>query len=489
MPAELDLLLRARYPLIWLDTAEEARAIELVCRTATRAGDPVHGWSLTYGQHDLPGPPRRGGHSDPLGLLKHMRDGDERATWVLCDFGELLPHNPELVRGLRDAAQAVRARGAVIVITGNGTEVPRPLQGIVAKHRLGLPDRGEHLRQLHTVAAECRVSLDPVAASELATATLGLTLEQAENIWARVRASGGNFGLDDREQVLAEKARLVRESGFLTFVPAATLSDVGGLTHLKTWLEQRRVAFSDEARRQGLPFPRGVLLAGVQGCGKSLTAKAVSGLWGQPLLHLDVGALMEGLVGASESNLRRALDLADRIAPCILWVDEIEKAFAGLQSSSDGGVLTRMFGSMLTWMQEKTTPVFVLATANEIDSLPPEFMRKGRFDEIFFVDLPDAAQRTEIWRIHLRARAHAAGDADLLDRVDPATMANLSAGYSGAEIAAAVVEGAFAALTAARPLAADDVRGALSASPPLSQTRLEAIEALRDWAQGRTRRA
>jgi SpoVK/Ycf46/Vps4 family AAA+-type ATPase len=330
--------------------------------------------------------------------------------------------------------------------------------------------------------------VQPEAARTLATACLGLTLEQAENIWARVRAAGGRYTAADAGQLIAEKARIVRGSGYLEFVRAAGLEDVGGLDALKAWMRQRSLGFSPEARAQGLPWPRGALLVGVQGCGKSLSAKAVAGLWGQPLLRLDVGALMEGLVGASERNLRHALDLAGRIAPCVLWIDEIEKGFRGLEHSTDGGTIARMFGTMLTWMQEKDQPVFVLATANQIDVLPPEMLRKGRFDEIFFVDLPDAVQRAEIWRIHLGYRARH-GDALLLDRLDLVALAAASDGYSGAEIAAAVVEGAFAALAGHEPLDGRHLLAALSASPPLSRTRVEEIDRLRAWAQGRARRA
>ncbi|RME22124.1 MAG: AAA family ATPase, partial [Deltaproteobacteria bacterium] len=275
----------------------------------------------------------------------------------------------------------------------------------------------------------------------------------------------------------------------LEFVAPVRLADVGGLDGLKRWLRQRSLGFSDAARRVGLPWPRGVLLVGVQGCGKSLVAKAVAGDWHQPLLRMDVGALMEGLVGASERNLRAALNLAERIAPCVLWVDEIEKAFSGLDAGTDGGTIMRMFGTLLTWMQEKDSPVFVLATANEVHGLPPEFMRKGRFDEIFFVDLPDAAQRRQIWQVHLDARSVAADDPGLLSRVDLDRLVELSEGYSGAEIAAAVVEGAFDALAEGVELTSRQLAVALSASPPLSRTRAEAIEQLRAWARGRTRLA
>jgi len=492
MPAELDLLLRARYPLIWLDTAEEDRAVELICRAARGMGDPVAGWTQTWGLHDLPGAARSGPHADPLALREHMRGQERRQVWVLFDLGGLLqPHGggPTLIRALRDTARVLRERGSVLVVVGSGHALPGELVGTAAVHRLALPDRGEHAALLQRVPRQMGVPVTAEAERVLASACLGLTLEQAENIWARIRAAGGHFSEHDVNQLIAEKARIVRGSGYLEFVPTAGMDDVGGLDGLKAWMGQRSLGFSTEARALGLPWPRGALLVGVQGCGKSLSAKAVAGLWKQPLLRLDVGALMEGLVGASERNLRHALALAGRIAPCVLWIDEIEKGFQGLERATDGGTIARMFGTMLTWMQEKQEPVFVLATANQIDALPPEMLRKGRFDEIFFVDLPDAEQRAEIWRIHIGYRAAAAQDRELLGRLDLTALAEASEGYSGAEIAAAVVEGSFSALAEGRPLDTRHLVGALSASPPLSRTREEELNRLRSWARGRTRRA
>jgi MoxR-like ATPase len=492
MPAELDLLLRARYPLIWLDTPEEERAVELICRSARVMGDPVAGWSQTWGLHDLPSAPISGPHSDPLSLLEHMRAQERRQIWVLEDLGALIQQPGAahaLVRGLRDTARVLRERGSVMVLVGAGHSLPQDLVGSAAVHRLALPDQEEHARQLRRVTEQLGMPVGEEAERVLSTACLGLTLEQAENIWARIRAAGGRFTEADVDQLIAEKARIVRGSGYLEFQRTAGLEDVGGLDALKGWMRQRSLGFSPEARALGLPFPRGALLVGVQGCGKSLTAKAVAGLWKQPLLRLDVGALMEGLVGASEHNLRHALALAGRISPCVLWIDEIEKGFQGLQAGTDGGTIARMFGTMLTWLQEKEDPVFVLATANNIEALPPEMLRKGRFDEIFFVDLPDAEQREEIWRIHLGYRVRLGKDASLLQRIPLGPLSQASDGYSGAEIAAAVVEGSFAALAEGQPLASPHLLGALGASPPLSRTREEEIDKLRAWADGRARRA
>jgi len=491
LPAELQLLLRARYPLVWLVTSEEQRAVELACAEARRVGDAIVGWSSTWGLHDVPGTPRAGGQRDPLAVLDAIRKQERRTIWVLKDLTPLVaePNNVALARSLRDTAQICKERGSVLLCVGNESRVPPTLAGDAAVHVLDLPAQADHLAQLKEVGRQLSLPVADADGQLLARACLGLTLEQAENIWARIRAGGGRFTRDDVGEVLAEKKRIVRGSGYLEFVEPVQLDDVGGLDALKRWLRQRALGFSDEARRVGLPWPRGALLVGVQGCGKSLIAKAVAGEWRQPLLRMDVGALMEGLVGASERNLRSALSLAERIAPCVLWVDEIEKAFSGLDAGTDGGTIMRMFGTLLTWMQEKDSPVFVLATANEVHGLPPEFMRKGRFDEIFFVDLPDADQRRQIWEVHLDARSAAAGDPGLRERVDLPGLVTLSEGYSGAEIAAAVVEGAFDALAEGEELTGMQLAAALSASPPLSRTRAESIDQLRAWAQGRTRRA
>jgi AAA+ superfamily predicted ATPase len=411
---------------------------------------------------------------------------------VLKDIGSFCDSRgpgASVVRALRDTVRAVKPTGSVIICVSNGHPLPADLAADATIHGLALPNRNEHLKALRKVAKQLDVELDADAVDALTTACLGLTLDQAENIWARMHATGGRFHRDDVDLVIGEKARIVQQSGFLEFIPALTLGDIGGLGSLKAWVEQRQLAYSPEAQRLGLPWPKGMMLVGVQGCGKSLTAKAVAGLWHQPLLRMDVGALMESLVGHSERNLRRALDLAERIAPCVLWIDEIEKGFAGIDGAMDGGTIQRMFGTMLTWMQEKESPVFVLATANRIDLLPPEMLRKGRFDELFFVDLPDVEQRNEIWRIHLSYRAEASGDADLVSRLDTTVLAEASDGYSGAEVAAAVVEGAFSALAEQAPLDVRHMLGALSASPPLSRIRKADIEALRDWAHGRARPA
>jgi len=286
--------------------------------------------------------------------------------------------------------------------------------------------------------------------------------------------------------VLDEKRQVIRKSGLLEYYPTEErLQNVGGLDALKTWLARRGAAFSEAARKFGLPEPKGLLLLGVQGCGKSLTAKAIAAQWGLPLLRLDMGRIFSGLVGSSEENLRRAIQVAESVAPVVLWIDEIEKGLAGMQSSgvSDGGVTARVMGTLLTWLQEKTAPVFVVATANRIEQLPPELLRKGRFDEIFFIDLPALPERREILEIHVRKRGRdpAAYDLDLLAR--------RAEGFSGAELEQAVISGLYDAFAEGKELGQDHLERAVSDSLPLSTTMREDIERLRDWARTRTRAA
>ncbi|HEU4752735.1 MAG TPA: AAA family ATPase, partial [Armatimonadota bacterium] len=291
---------------------------------------------------------------------------------------------------------------------------------------------------------------------------------------------------EDLPIILSEKEQTIRKSGLLEYYRAATsLEQIGGMDVLKDWLTKRSIAFDEQAKQYGLPAPKGVLLIGVQGCGKSLTAKAIAGFWGLPLLRLDVGRLFNSLVGSSEENVRTAIRVAESVAPAVLWVDEIEKSMSGSQSSaySDGGTSARVLSSFLTWLQEKTAPVFVVATANSIDQLPPELLRRGRLDETFFVDLPDIREREEILRIHLENRGRAAAEFDL------SLLAESTDGFSGAEIEQCVIAGLFDAYSAGAPLSDEILTRCARDTVPLSRTMKEPIDRLRAWAEGRARRA
>jgi SpoVK/Ycf46/Vps4 family AAA+-type ATPase len=314
-----------------------------------------------------------------------------------------------------------------------------------------------------------------------------LTRDEAEKVFRKALVRSGRLTEAEVAVVAAEKKQLIRRNGILEYIEEeATLEQVGGLEELKRWLRQRSQAFTERARQYGLPQPKGMLILGVPGCGKSLIAKTTSRLWELPLLRLDMGRIYDGsTVGRSEANLRSALKTAESIAPVILFIDELDKAFAGSAGSadSDGGTSSRIFGSFLTWMQDKTSPVFVMATANRVDKLPGEFLRKGRFDEIFFVDLPNLEERREIFRIHLARRRPE------IDRFDLDQLAKVSEGFSGAEIEQAVIAAMYDAFAQDREFTQLDIIAAVKATLPLSRTMTEQVTALRDWAKHRARPA
>ena len=306
---------------------------------------------------------------------------------------------------------------------------------------------------------------------------------EAENVFAKSLVEKHKFDVD---VILSEKEQIIRKSGILEYYPFnEQISDVGGLDLLKDWMEKRTVAFTEKARDFGLPPPRGVLLLGVQGCGKSLSAKAIGALWRLPLLRLDVGRIFGGIVGQSEENMRKAIRVAESVSPAILWLDELEKGFSGTQSSgqSDGGTTSRVFGTFLTWMQDKKAATFVVATSNDVTSLPPELLRKGRFDEIFFIDLPSKNERIDIFRIHLRKRKRNPEDFDLT------RLADATPGFSGAEIEAVVIESLYNAFDDTTEMTTDSIIKAAAQTVPLSMTMRERIEDLREWAEQRARQA
>jgi SpoVK/Ycf46/Vps4 family AAA+-type ATPase len=329
-----------------------------------------------------------------------------------------------------------------------------------------------------------RVNLTPLGREKLVQAALGLTTSQAQRVYAKAIVTDGVLDDRDIELVTEEKKQIIRESEALEFFAVTeTPDDVGGLGVLKEWLRLRERAFTQEARDYGLPAPKGIALIGIPGTGKSLTAKMIGGLWRLPLLRLDVGSLFGSLVGESEERARRALKLAETVAPCILWIDEIEKALS--HGGMDSGTSTRVFGTILTWMQEKTAPVFVVATANDITSMPPELLRKGRFDEIFFLDLPTEEERCEILSVHLRKRKRIPEDYDIH------LLATCSHGYVGSEIEQAIIDAMYLGFNdGPREFTTQDVKESLRRQVPLSVSQKENIDALREWLrQGRAQSA
>ncbi len=500
-------LLRARYPLLFVESFEEQRVlaeIRAVAADPARVRTPrgVATWSLTQGL-TLPDGSRRPDTTDPSRAIEAALNASSPTVFVFHDLHHVLGHagrppDPRVVRLLRDAAQSFQngPLAKVIILVSPVLAVPAELDKEITLLDFALPAAAE-IRDLllgliaaNSASGRITMDLDDGGLERLVGAATGLTRHEAENAFARAMADGA-LAEEDVRLVLEEKRQIIRKSGLLEFLHSeVTLADVGGLDNLKRWLSRRNGAWLEEAAQYGLPAPKGLLVTGVPGCGKSLTAKAAAAAWGVPLLRLDVGRVFAGLVGSSEQNMRSAIRTAEAVAPCVLWIDEIEKGF-GSGSSGDGGTSARVFGTLLTWLQEKAAPVFVMATANAIDRLPAEFLRKGRFDEIFFVDLPNRAERKTIWSLHLTARLRnpAVGAALAIDDPLLAALADATEGYSGAEIEQAVVNGMFEAFAERRPLRRDDLLQAAGAMVPLSLVHFEQIEAVRAWANLRAVRA
>jgi ATP-dependent 26S proteasome regulatory subunit len=496
---ELDVLVRARYPIIYVVTWEEER-VERSLREIAARDKKLFVWTITQGivksgtdaQQSKSG---SGNTSDPLAALDAVINQVEPAIYLFKDFHRFTEDercNLSVIRRLRDVAHHLRDTYKTIVITSPLMRIAPELAKDVTLIDFGLPGPAEFGTLLNRIIEDVKdnpkvkIELDAESRERLLNAARGLTLKEAENVFAKTLVTDGRLSASDVSIVFSEKQQVIKKSGLLEYYSTQEkFSDVAGLDNLKEWLRKRSIAFTDKAHRFGLPSPRGVLLVGVQGCGKSLCAKAVSGLWGLPLLRFDIGRMFSSLVGSSEENIRRAIQVAESVAPVILWVDEIDKALAGAASSagSDGGTSARVFGTLLTWLSEKTSPVFVIATANNISQLPPELLRKGRLDEIFFVDLPTLAERREIFRIHLEKRGRSAANFDL------DALARVTEGFNGAEIEEAVISGLFDAFSGQTELNTAILKAAIGETVPLSKTMSEELNSLRTWATGRSRPA
>jgi hypothetical protein len=495
---EIETLIRARYPILYVLTSEEQRVQELLEAVGRARGKQVFEWSCSTGL--LPAgaslqsrQQRQPATRDPLAALDQIIEQVEPALFLLKDFHPFLADGHHAVRRkLKEIALHLKNSLKTVVLVSSVLEIPRELEKEITLLNLPLPTREELSALLDRILAEVAqikqvaLDLDDAGRKRLLQAALGLTLGEAENVFAKIIVRHARLSGADVAEVFAQKQQIIRKSGLLEYcADAETFSNVGGVAALKDWLHKRSPAFSDEARAFGLPAPKGILLLGVQGCGKSLCAKAVAGLWQMPLLRFDMGRMFGSYVGSSEENVRRAIAVAESVAPAILWVDEIDKAFAGSATSagSDGGTASRVFGTFLTWLSEKSAPVFVVATANDISHLPPELLRKGRFDEIFFVDLPTAAEREQVFRVHLAKRGRAP------ERFELPALVEASRDFSGAEIEQAIISGLYDAFAGGRDLETTHVLSALRETVPLARTMDEQIQGLRRWAEGRARNA
>ncbi len=485
---DLELLFRARHGVVHLDTVEEDRAQGLLHHLAHRLGVPFFVWTRSRGLVRSARKDGIYGTDDPLKALEHVAHASIDALYHFQGVSRATLEGDLPAALLRDAGRAMEPRTGALVLTGPDLDLPEALRSGTTRATLPGPGEDELRTLLGQIVRDVSerqqviLDLDRDEMSVLLRHLSGLTLMEAGKVLTRAVVEDGRLSADDIALVADAKKSLVERDGLLEYTPVeASLAQVADLAGFKTWLAHRTavVRSPGKAREAGLPFPRGVLLLGVPGCGKSLAAKAVAAEWRLPLLRLDPSGLYNKYIGESEKNFKRAMATAEQMAPVILWIDELEKAF-GAGGSEDGGVSQRVLGTFLSWMQERRGDVFVVATANDVQRLPPEFLRKGRFDEVFFVDLPDAVTRAEILRIHLEGRDH-----------DPSTfpldeLAAAADGFSGSELEQVIVSVQYAAFADGGRVSADALRTEIARTRPLSVTMAEPIATLRAWARDRT---
>ncbi len=477
--AEFTLLLRSRYPLIYIPTGEEERLEKVIIQAAQGLAErPVYIWDFVDGyQNNLNDPGL--GKRNPLQALEFVEKfpANSPVIFILRDFQRFL-EDVSIARKLRNLARSLKSQPKNIVIIAPSISIPSELSEVLTVLEFPLPSGAEIRQEVQNLLIGMGQKLGEQVVDELVRSAQGLSMERIRRVMARAIAAHGEIQPEDVELMLEEKRQTIRQTQILDYYPAREqISDIGGLDNLKDWLLRRGGAFTERARQYGIPHPRGLLLVGIQGTGKSLTAKAIAHHWHLPLLRLDVGRLFGGLVGESESRTRQMIQLAEALAPCILWIDEIDKAFSGIDSRGDGGTTNRVFGTFINWLAEKKSPVFVVATANNIQALPPEMLRKGRFDEIFFVGLPNQEERQAIFSLHLqRLRPHNLKSYDI-DR-----LAYETPDFSGAEIEQTIIEAMHLGFSQNRDFTTDDVLEAASQIIPLARTAQEQIQLLQNWA-------
>jgi len=484
---ELALFLKARYPIIYINTIEEDR-VEYVIRKNIKSNlnRSIYSWDFVDGYTNNPnneGFAKR----NPLQALELVErlNSETPALFLLKDFNRFLT-DLSVSRKLRNISRILKLQPKTIIIIGSDLTIPKELQDLITVIQFQLPLEDEINQELTRLISSLNITVDSQLFENLTRACQGLSLERIRRVLSKIIATYKTINNNSIEVLLSEKKQIIKQTEVLEYYDVSEkIASLGGLQNLKDWLNKRKTAFGLQASNYGLPTPRGLLLVGLQGTGKSLAAKAIANDWQLPLLKLDVGKLFGGIVGESESRLRQMISLAETISPCILWIDEIDKAFSNTDSKGDSGTSNRVLATFISWLSEKTKPVFVIATANNIDLLPVEIIRKGRFDEIFFLDLPKKEEREEIFKIHLQEfRPNSWESFDYLRLV------KLSEFFSGAEIRQSIIEGMYQAFYEKREFTTDDICQALQELVPLAQLESEQIKRLQSWASsGRIRSA
>jgi SpoVK/Ycf46/Vps4 family AAA+-type ATPase len=484
---ELALFLKARYPIIYINTIEEDR-VEYVIRknVKTNLNRSIYSWDFVDGYTNNPnneGFAKR----NPLQALELVErlNAETPALFLLKDFNRFLT-DLSISRKLRNISRILKLQPKTIIIIGSDLTVPKELQDLITVVEFQLPSKDEISQELSRLINSLNIKIDSQLFENLASACQGLSLERIRRVLSKIIATYKTIDDNSIIVLLSEKKQIIRQTEILEYYSVnEKITNLGGLDNLKDWLKKRKTAFGIQASNYGLPTPRGLLLIGIQGTGKSLTAKAIANEWKLPLLKLDVGKLFGGIVGESESRLRQMINVSETISPCILWIDEIDKAFTNTESKGDSGTSNRVLATFISWLSEKTKPVFVIATANNIDLLPLEIIRKGRFDEIFFLDLPKQEEREEIFKIHLKEFRPNSWDSFEYSR-----LAQDSDSFSGAEIRQSIIEGMYHAFYEKREFTTDDICFALTELIPLALLESDQMKRLQNWASsGRIRLA
>ena len=484
---ELTLLLKARYPIIYINTIEEDR-VEYVIRKniKTSLNRSIYSWDFVDGYTNNPN--NEGfGKRNPLQALELVErlTSETPALFLLKDFNRFLS-DVAISRKLKNISRTLKLQPKTIVIICSELNIPRELKDLITILNFNLPIESEINQELNRLIVSLNIEIDSELLEKLTRACQGLSLERIRRVLSKIIASYKTIDESSIDILLSEKKQIISQTQILEYSSAnENIKNIGGVANLKDWLTKRKTSFSIQASNYGLPTPRGLLLIGIQGTGKSLTAKAIATEWQLPLLKLDVGKLFGGIVGESESRLRQMIEVSETLSPCILWIDEIDKAFNSGESQGDSGTSSRVLGTFLSWLSEKTKPVFVVATANNVDLLPLELIRKGRFDEIFFLDLPRKQERAQIFEIHIKEFRPKTWDV-----FDYLKLAQLSESFSGAEIRQSIIESMYEAFYEKREFTTEDICSSLKELIPLAQLENKQTLKLQSWASsGRIRSA
>ena len=484
---ELTLLLKARYPIIYINTIEEDR-VEYVIRKniKTSLNRSIYSWDFVDGYTNNPN--NEGfGKRNPLQALELVErlTSETPALFLLKDFNRFLS-DVAISRKLKNISRILKLQPKTIVIICSELNIPRELKDLITILNFNLPIESEINQELNRLIVSLNIEIDSELLEKLTRACQGLSLERIRRVLSKIIASYKTIDESSIDILLSEKKQIISQTQILEYSSAnENIKNIGGVSNLKDWLTKRKTSFSIQASNYGLPTPRGLLLIGIQGTGKSLTAKAIATEWQLPLLKLDVGKLFGGIVGESESRLRQMIEVSETLSPCILWIDEIDKAFNSGESQGDSGTSSRVLGTFLSWLSEKTKPVFVVATANNVDLLPLELIRKGRFDEIFFLDLPRKQERAQIFEIHIKEFRPKTWDV-----FDYLKLAQLSESFSGAEIRQSIIESMYEAFYEKREFTTEDICSSLKELIPLAQLENKQTLKLQSWASsGRIRSA